>query len=153
VAAGGCQPAQAGERPGVVRVEPQDTVERSPGFLGPALGQKEQAQFGLGVGVLRLLAKGAVVSYNDPHIPRLPAMRHYPDPDMRSMELTAEFHRSQDAVVIVTDHSAYDWQFVAAHARLLVDTRNATRAVTGARANLVKAGRRGTPPGSAGARR
>jgi UDP-N-acetyl-D-glucosamine dehydrogenase len=86
-----------------------------------------------------LLGKGAQVSYNDPHIPRLPAMRHYPDLNMASEELTPEFLGAQDAVVIVTDHSVYDWEFVAAHASLVIDTRNATRLVTGGRARIVKA--------------
>jgi UDP-N-acetyl-D-glucosamine dehydrogenase len=76
-----------------------------------------------------LLKKGAVVNYNDPHIPVLPSMRHYPNLHMRSQELTADYLRSQDCVVIVTDHSAYDWTWIAEHAPLIVDTRNATRMV------------------------
>ncbi len=59
-----------------------------------------------------LLEKGAVVTYNDPHIPRLPPMRRYPHLKMTSQELTAEYLGSQDALLIVTDHSAYDWQRV-----------------------------------------
>jgi UDP-N-acetyl-D-glucosamine dehydrogenase len=77
----------------------------------------------------RLLKKGAVVSYNDPHIPRLPSMRHYDLPAMASLSLTPESLREQDCVLIVTDHSAYDWAFVIEHGQLVVDTRNATRAV------------------------
>jgi UDP-N-acetyl-D-glucosamine dehydrogenase len=46
---------------------------------------------------------------------------------MESQALTVEMLASQDCVVIVTDHSAYDWKFVAEHAPLLVDTRGATR--------------------------
>jgi UDP-N-acetyl-D-glucosamine dehydrogenase len=76
-----------------------------------------------------LLKKGAKVSYNDPHIPVLPAMRHYPNWKMVSQELTPEFLREQDCVLIATDHSAYDWAFVVEHVRLVVDTRNATRNV------------------------
>jgi UDP-N-acetyl-D-glucosamine dehydrogenase len=41
-------------------------------------------------------------------------------------------------VVIATDHASYDWTWVARHARLIVDTRNATRGVDGARARIVK---------------
>jgi UDP-N-acetyl-D-glucosamine dehydrogenase len=76
-----------------------------------------------------LLRKGADVSYNDPHIPRLPRTRHYPHLDMSSVELTEECLRSNDCVIIVTDHSAYDWNWISVHSRLLVDTRNATRGV------------------------
>jgi UDP-N-acetyl-D-glucosamine dehydrogenase len=80
--------------------------------------------------ILELLQKrGADLSYNDPHVPTLPPMRHYPDLRMDSRELTPEFLRGQDCVVVVTDHSAYDLQFIAEHARLIVDTRNATKSV------------------------
>jgi UDP-N-acetyl-D-glucosamine dehydrogenase len=40
-------------------------------------------------------------------------------------------------VVIVTDHRAVDYQFVADHAKLIVDTRNATAGVTGGTARIV----------------
>jgi UDP-N-acetyl-D-glucosamine dehydrogenase len=86
-----------------------------------------------------LLHKGALVSYNDPHIPRLPRMRRYLNLDMVSQELTPEFLRGQDAVVVVTDHSAYDWAWIAEYAPLLVDTRNATRNVTAHRERIVRA--------------
>jgi UDP-N-acetyl-D-glucosamine dehydrogenase len=78
-----------------------------------------------------LLHKGAEVRYNDPHIPRLPSMRHYPALRMDSVELTPELLREQDAVLVVTDHTAYDWGFVLEHASLSVDTRNALRKVAG----------------------
>src|SRR5262249_18800991 len=81
-----------------------------------------------------LLQKGAVVTYNDPYIPVLPAMRRYPRlPALASQELSPEYLRAQDALVIVTDHSAYDWDFVTAHAALVVDARNATRGVSAGR--------------------
>jgi UDP-N-acetyl-D-glucosamine dehydrogenase len=75
-----------------------------------------------------LLGKGAAVEYNDPHIPVLPAMRRWPRRPLASRDLTPEFVASQDCVVIVTDHSAYDWGEILRHAPLVVDTRNATRA-------------------------
>jgi UDP-N-acetyl-D-glucosamine dehydrogenase len=86
-----------------------------------------------------LLAKGAVVSYNDPHIPRLPRMRHYPHLDMASQPLTPEYLAGQDCVLIVTDHSAYDWNFIVEHAPLVVDTRNATRNVKANAGRIVRA--------------
>ena len=52
--------------------------------------------------------------------------------------LYLEYLATRDAVVIVTDHSAYDWNFIVEHAPLVVDTRNATQGVmTGGR--VVKA--------------
>jgi UDP-N-acetyl-D-glucosamine dehydrogenase len=77
-----------------------------------------------------LLKKGAEVEYNDPHIPALPAMRHHPGLKMSSRELTEAYLRSRDCVLIVTDHSAYDRAWIARHAPLIVDTRNATRGVS-----------------------
>jgi UDP-N-acetyl-D-glucosamine dehydrogenase len=76
-----------------------------------------------------LEARGAQLTYNDPHIPVLPKMRHYDVPPLASRELTAEFLAGQDCMLIVTDHSTYDWEFIVRHARLVVDTRNATRNV------------------------
>ena len=86
-----------------------------------------------------LLQKGAVVHYNDPHIPVLPPMRHYPHLRMASKELTADYLGSQDCVLIVTDHSAYDWNWIGEHAPLIVDTRNAMKSVHEARALIVRA--------------
>jgi UDP-N-acetyl-D-glucosamine dehydrogenase len=86
-----------------------------------------------------LLRKGAEVTYNDPHIPRLPSMRHYPHPDMASQPLTPEYLGSQDCVLVVTDHSAYDWSFIVEHSPLVVDTRNATRNVVRGKEKVVRA--------------
>ncbi len=91
-----------------------------------------------------LAARGAVLSYNDPHIAALAPMRSFDVPSLKSQELTAEYLASQDAVLIVTDHAAYDWDFVVRHASLIVDTRNATRkaassAASDAMASIVRA--------------
>ena len=57
--------------------------------------------------------------------------RHYPHPHMASKELTADYLRFQDCLVIVTDHSADDWERILELANLVVDTRNATRNMRG----------------------
>ncbi|MCC6493258.1 MAG: nucleotide sugar dehydrogenase [Pirellulales bacterium] len=87
----------------------------------------------------RLLALGASLTYNDPHVPSLPTMRAHDLPAMDSRELTAEFLAEQDCVLIATDHSAYDYDFIVAHAPLVVDTRNATKQVAAGREKIVKA--------------
>jgi len=93
-----------------------------------------------GFEILHLLReKKARVSYNDPHIPRLPPMRDYPGLELESQELTPKFVRSQDCLVVVTDHSSYDWPWLVAHAALVVDTRNATRDVLSGREKIVTA--------------
>jgi UDP-N-acetyl-D-glucosamine dehydrogenase len=84
-----------------------------------------------------LLRYEAVVSYHDPYIERAPRMRSWPDlPPMTSVPLTAETVGSADAVVIVTDHSSVDYEFVARHAAVVIDTRGIYRSP---RANVVKA--------------
>lgn len=86
-----------------------------------------------------LLARGANLTYNDPHVPSLPKMRHYPDlPAMDSQELTPQYLAAQDCVLISTDHSAYDYSFIVQHSKLVVDTRNATKHVTHGREKIRK---------------
>jgi UDP-N-acetyl-D-glucosamine dehydrogenase len=86
-----------------------------------------------------LLEKGAVVEYNDPYIPSLPSMRHYPHLRMASQELTAEYLQTRDCLLIATDHSSYDWNWIAQHASLIVDTRNAMKSVVASKARIVSA--------------
>jgi UDP-N-acetyl-D-glucosamine dehydrogenase len=86
-----------------------------------------------------LQARGAVLSYSDPHIPTLPAMRHYHVPDLSSQPLTPQYLSSQDCVLIATDHSAFDYELIVKHSKLVVDTRNATRNVTVGREKIRKA--------------
>ncbi|MDX1943788.1 MAG: nucleotide sugar dehydrogenase [Pirellulaceae bacterium] len=90
--------------------------------------------------ILELLEeRGAVLAYHDPHIARLPKMRHYRVPDLASQPLTAKLLTAQDCVLIVTDHTAVDYDLVVRHAKLVIDTRNATSRVSGDRANVQRA--------------
>ncbi len=83
--------------------------------------------------------KGAHVDYNDPLIPVLPKMRMYHVDQKESVELTPENLQKYDLVLISTDHSAYDWDFIVKHAQVVVDTRNATKNVLEHRDKIVKA--------------
>ncbi len=83
-----------------------------------------------------LKAKGARVDYNDPYVPKTHKMRHY-DLKMSSVSLTERALKRYDCIVISTDHSSYDYDFIARHSRLIVDTRNAMKRVSGR--NIVKA--------------
>jgi len=85
-----------------------------------------------------LLARGAKVDYNDPHCPQTHRMREH-DLKMASRKLSAKMLGSYDAVVISTDHTAYDYPFIVAHAQLVIDTRNATQHVRRGRSRIVKA--------------
>ena len=86
-----------------------------------------------------LLARGVELTYNDPHVPALPKMRHHDLPAMESQELTSEFLAAQDCVLIATDHSAYDWDFIVEHSEFVLDTRNATKNVSSGREKIRKA--------------
>lgn len=75
--------------------------------------------------IIRLLEQQlARVRYHDPFVPRLRSRHLYRE--MRSVELTAKAIAAASAVVVVTDHSAIDYRFVLDHAKLTIDTRNAT---------------------------
>ncbi len=85
-----------------------------------------------------LQARGAKVDYNDPHVPRTHKMREH-DLKMASVPLTAARLKKYDAVLISTDHSSYDYQFIVDHAQLVIDTRNATAKVRRGRKKIVRA--------------
>jgi len=84
-----------------------------------------------------LTQRGAQLDYNDPYFAALHKMRHYDFSHMRSVELTPERLAGYDCVLIATDHSAYDYDSIVRHAKLVVDTRNATRQVKEPRGNVV----------------
>lgn len=86
----------------------------------------------------RLQELGADVVYNDPHVAQTHRMRRF-DLEMKSVEYTSESLKTYDCVVISTHHAAYDWQQVADHAPLIVDTRGALREVSGPRDHIVTA--------------
>lgn len=83
-----------------------------------------------------LQSHGAKVDYNDPYFPHLGRMRRY-NFQLDSVSLTPETLPQYDAVVIATDHSSYDYEFVARHARLVIDTRNATRDISDHTENII----------------
>lgn len=85
-----------------------------------------------------LQERGADVSYNDPHIPKLPPMRRH-DFQLESVPLTPEVLSRADCVLICTDHSAYEWPTIVKHAPLVVDTRGVTRSLVEGREKVVRA--------------
>jgi UDP-N-acetyl-D-glucosamine dehydrogenase len=75
-----------------------------------------------------LTRRGAAISYHDPHVPALPRTRAWPNlAPMSSEVLTPDALAAKDAVVIVTDHSAVDYEMVLRHAPLVVDSRGVYR--------------------------
>ncbi len=86
-----------------------------------------------------LQERGAIVSYVDPHVPKLPRMRSFDVPPLVSQTSSKEYLRSLDCAIIATDHSAFDYQMIVDESSLVVDTRNATRGLIPKRARIWKA--------------
>jgi UDP-N-acetyl-D-glucosamine dehydrogenase len=90
-----------------------------------------------------LKSRGTAVDYHDPYAPVIPLTRaHASLAGMRSRSIKPECVSQydavlNDAVLIVTDHSVIDWQSLVDAAQLVVDTRNATRDVIGAKARFL----------------
>jgi UDP-N-acetyl-D-glucosamine dehydrogenase len=85
-----------------------------------------------------LQEKGADVQYNDPHIPKIKPGRKY-SYNMESTPLTEEILANMDCVLIATDHSAYDYQFILDHSDMVVDTRNACNGLEGVAEKVIQA--------------
>ncbi len=82
--------------------------------------------------------KGAVVRYNDPFVPVFPRLRGH-SIALKSVKLDEKTMKGFDAVIIATDHSAYDYEWIVGHSSLVIDTRNAAKNVTAHRDRIVKA--------------
>ena len=72
-----------------------------------------------------LKEKGAQVIYHDPYITEIKGMRKYPGLIMKAVELEEETLQGVDCVLLVTDHSCYDYGWILDNSALIVDTRNA----------------------------
>ena len=79
--------------------------------------------------------RGALVDYSDPNVPVFPRMREHKF-DLKSVDLTPETLAAYDAVVLLTDHSDFDYEMIAEHSKLVVDTRGKYREL---RENIAKA--------------
>jgi len=73
-----------------------------------------------------LREQGAIVAYNDPYFPKVGHGRHY---DLNMTNTPLDSLAQYDAVVIVTDHSTYDYKAIVEQSQLVVDTRNATKGI------------------------
>jgi UDP-N-acetyl-D-glucosamine dehydrogenase len=80
--------------------------------------------------IIELLRKaGAQVYYNDPFFPKVGRGRHY---DLNMTCTPLENLAQYDAVLIVTDHTSYDYRRIVAESQIVVDTRNATKGIVAA---------------------
>jgi len=83
-----------------------------------------------------LLEKGAKISCNDPYIPESKGHRDYPGLSLKSVPLDEKMLKRFDAVIIATDHSVYDYDWIVKNSSLVIDTRNAVKKK---RKNVIKA--------------
>jgi len=80
-----------------------------------------------------LRERGALVSYHDPFFPKVGRGRHY---DLNMECATLSDLQQYDAVMIVTDHTTYDYPGIVRESQLVIDTRNATKGI--AAENIVR---------------
>src|SRR5687768_1703701 len=72
-----------------------------------------------------LQARGAVLSYSDPHVPKLPGALWTNGIDLAHVDLSAAATGEFDCIVVVTDHSSFNYEHLQRAAKVVVDTRNA----------------------------
>lgn len=83
-----------------------------------------------------LIEKGAILSYNDPFVTTLRMNGN----TLKSVELTSTNIESQDCIIILTDHSTYDFRRIIDASKLVVDTRNATKDLQQFKDKIIKLG-------------
>ncbi|MCZ6622736.1 MAG: hypothetical protein O7B35_00650, partial [Deltaproteobacteria bacterium] len=89
------------------------------------------------IDVMRILnEKGAHISYHDPFVPRI-AMG---TKSLESVELNPAFIRDHDCLVILTDHDTYDFSKILRWAKIVVDTRNATKGLEEFKDKIIRLG-------------
>lgn len=71
----------------------------------------------------KLRDMGATVDYSDPHIKVFPRLRDHADFNLSSVALRPEVLETYDAVILATDHDLFDYDMIARHSDLIVDTR------------------------------
>ncbi len=70
----------------------------------------------------RLRDLGAILSYADPYVPHFPEMRDHSF-ELQATPVTAEVLSQNDAVLLLTDHSCFDYELIRTSSKLLIDTR------------------------------
>ncbi len=81
----------------------------------------------------------ADVSYHDPYVPEISSIPEHPGLHLKSIQLDYGTLHTFDAILILTDHTSYDWKKVVEHSKLVIDTRNVTGNIEGAEEKVIKA--------------
>ena len=74
--------------------------------------------------MMKLLDRGALVSYNDPYISSIPSSTRQTDLQPVSVDLSEKMLSEYDCAVVITNHACYDYQWIVSNSNILVDTRN-----------------------------
>ena len=69
-----------------------------------------------------LLERGAIIEYSDPFFPKFPKMREH-NFNLRSIDLNENNLKNFDAVILATDHDAFDYELIEKYSNLIIDTR------------------------------
>jgi UDP-N-acetyl-D-glucosamine dehydrogenase len=85
--------------------------------------------------MVELLKRRAEVRYHDPYVPEVRLAER--GATLRSEALTPAVLQAADCVLVITNHSVFDWATIRRHARLILDTRNALKGTSGG-ARVVK---------------
>lgn len=109
-------------------------------FLGAAFKKNvDDTRHSPAIRVMELLLKdfnGLKLQYNDPYIPEIEVNGL----SLKSTELTKKNLNDADLVIITTDHSSYDYNFIVKNSRKVIDTRNATKNVKNNRDKVILLG-------------
>ncbi len=84
--------------------------------------------------IQQLEVRHVSATYHDPYVPTLTLNGS----TRKSVPLTEQVLRGHDMAIIVTDHAAFDYEFIVKHARMVFDTRNATRQVVHGREKIIR---------------
>jgi len=76
-----------------------------------------------------LQEKGAEVDYHDPYIPVIEGIRRYPELLMHSIDLKEKVLKDKDCLLVITDHSCFDLDWILENSNQVIDTRNAFKGV------------------------
>lgn len=109
-------------------------------FLGAAFKKNvDDTRHSPAIRVMELLLKdfdGLKLQYNDPYVPEIEVNGI----NLKSIEVSKKSLNSADLVIITTDHSCYDYNFIVKNSRKVIDTRNATKNVKNGRDKIVLLG-------------
>jgi UDP-N-acetyl-D-glucosamine dehydrogenase len=84
--------------------------------------------------IIRLLIqKGAIISYSDPYVPILSDYN-----GLKNTQIEEGIVRRMDLILITTDHTLYDYEWIVEKAQLVIDTRNATKGIKRGKEKVIR---------------